>query len=465
MTFFSEIDWKTHGGGRIASIMPDGLAHEIGLLPGDDLLAINGNKVNDVIDVQYYAAEESLELYIRRGKESIIYDVDRDYNQPLGIEFTHPTFDTDIRRCNNLCDFCFVLQMAPRFRRTLYIKDDDYRYSFLNGHFVTLTNLDDDDWSKIITMHLSPLYVSVHVTNLELRRRFLRNEAAPDIMEQLRELAVRGIEFHTQLVIVPDFNDGKWFDKSIEDLASLWPSVRSISVVPVGLTEHHRYKMRTHTLAEAETILNKVHKLQDDFLKRYSDRFVYATDEWYLVTGRPIPDLNYYGDHQLQENGQGMVRDFLEEWQGLKGEIAQWQSKSIAHEFKATFPTDITLITGTLFADSLAKIASEFSELTNIQARVIPINNMRLGESITVAGLLMVDDVINQLMSDELSNHIFLPRLMFDHPRTISLDDHSPQYVADTLGCRVTIGDSMGDVWDGLLGDGILTYYQEGSGI
>ena len=179
MPLFQELDPTTFHGGQITSIEPGSVADDIGLQPGDELLAINDNQVEDVIDVQFYGAEESLELLIRRGEELLLYEAERDYNQSLGLEFEHPTFDIDIRRCNNLCEFCFVLQMAPKFRRTLYIKDDDYRYSFLFGHFVTLTNLSDHDWSRIETMRLSPLYVSVHVTDWEMRRKFLRNPHRP----------------------------------------------------------------------------------------------------------------------------------------------------------------------------------------------------------------------------------------------------------------------------------------------
>ncbi|MFZ0545534.1 MAG: DUF512 domain-containing protein, partial [Candidatus Promineifilaceae bacterium] len=286
MTFFTEVDWPARSGGKIIAISPDSVAADIALQPGDELLAINDNLVQDVIDVQYYAAEEYLELLIRRGEEYFLYEAERAYQQPLGLDFAHPTFDTDIRRCNNLCEFCFVLQMAPRFRRTLYIKDDDYRYSFLFGHFVTLTNLSEHDWWRIETMGLSPLYVSVHVTDLELRRQFLRNEQAPDIMEQLRWLAERGVEMHTQLVVVPEFNDGEWLERSINDLAALWPAVQSVSVVPVGLTRHHKYKMRPHTPQEAAETLAYVESLQPIYQEKFGNRFVYPTDEWYLVAGR-----------------------------------------------------------------------------------------------------------------------------------------------------------------------------------
>ena len=180
----------------------------------------------------------------------------RKSGQALGLTFEHPTFDIDIRRCNNLCPFCFVLQTAPRMRRTLYIKDDDYRYSFLFGHFVTLTNLSPHDWDRIEQQHLSPLYVSVHSTDLENRRACLANPRAPDVLAQLRWLGERGIELHTQVVITPGLNDGPWMERSIRDLAELFPAVRSVSVVPVGLTKHHKYGRRAHTPAEAADVLD-----------------------------------------------------------------------------------------------------------------------------------------------------------------------------------------------------------------
>ena len=252
MTLFNEIEWHSQPGGQIAAIQPGSLADELKLEVDDVLLAVNDQAVNDVIDVQFYSADEYLELLVRRDNDYLLFEAQRQYNQHLGIEFAHPTFDIDIRRCNNLCGFCFVLQMPGKFRRTLYIKDDDYRYSFLFGHYVTLTNLNEHDWWRIENMRLSPLYISVHATDLELRRRFLRNDQAPDIIEQLKWLAKRGITMHTQVVIVPDFNDGKWLKRSIDELAALWPSVQSVSVVPVGLTKNHKYGMRPHTVAEAE---------------------------------------------------------------------------------------------------------------------------------------------------------------------------------------------------------------------
>lgn len=457
MALFREVDTLEQvTGGQITAVLPGSVAEEIGLQPGDELLAINDEAVEDIIDVQYYSADEELELLIRRDGEYFLFEAFRAYGQELGLEFTHPTFDIDIRRCNNLCEFCFVLQMAPRFRRTLYIKDDDYRYSFLFGHFVTLTNLSEHDWWRIETMGLSPLYVSVHVTDLEKRRQFLRNDTAPDILEQLRWLAERGIEIHTQLVVVPEFNDGDYLRRSIEELAALWPAVQSISVVPVGLTKHHKYTMRTHTPAEAAKTLAYVEALQPHYQEQFGVRFVYPTDEWYLVTGREVPPLEAYDGQALHENGLGMVRHFLDEWGDVQAEIEAWQ-----RENEATIPDKhLLLVTGHLFADTLRQTTAVFTNLTDTQATVYPIHNERLGGTITAAGLLMASDIINQLQAHApTADLILLPRIVFDHPDRISLDDLTPADVATQLGRPVALADTMGDVWDALLGVSAALHY------
>ncbi|MFN2117800.1 MAG: DUF512 domain-containing protein [Candidatus Promineifilaceae bacterium] len=452
MALFLEVNLETFTGGQITAIEPDSVADDIGLQPGDALLAINDQPVEDIIDVQFYGAEEELELLVRRDGELFLFEAQREYQQSLGLIFEHPTFDIDIRRCNNLCEFCFVLQMAPKFRRTLYIKDDDYRYSFLFGHFVTLTNLQEHDWQRIETMRLSPLYVSVHVTDLAMRRRFLRNESAEDIIEQLRWLVSRGIEVHTQLVIVPGFNDGEWLRQSIEDLAQLWPGVRSISVVPVGLTKFNKYQMRPHTKSEAEKTLDYVLSLQPVFQKRFGIRFVYPTDEWYLVTGREVPPMSAYDNQALMENGLGMVRFFLDDWTAVQEEIKNWLAEQHDQVLQDWSNKKITLVTATLFAGTLRKAVEKFSELTQVPTEVIAVINKRLGDTITVAGLLMAEDVIAYLQGIECGDLIVLPRVMFDHPDIISLDDLTPQEVADTLNQPVALADTMGDIWDAVTG-------------
>jgi putative radical SAM enzyme (TIGR03279 family) len=436
--------------GLIKAVIAGSAADAIGVQPGDELLAVNGEPVEDVIDVQFYGADEWLELLIRRGDGKITLAGPRAYDQPLGMEFQHPTFDIDIRRCNNLCPFCFVLQTPTRMRRTLYIKDDDYRYSFLFGHYVTLTNLSEHDWQRIIDQHLSPLYVSVHATDLELRRKCLRNANAPDIMVQLRELAEHNFEIHTQLVITPGLNDGEAMAQSIRDLGSLWPTVQSVSVVPVGLTQQHKYGLRAASREETIATLNACDHLQAQFRKQIGVGFAYPTDEWFLVAGRPLPPLDWYDGLALHENGLGMVRSFLDEWQAVSGkELADLKPKV----------RRVTLATATLFAPVLRQAADELAARTGLDIGVQAITNTRFGEGITVAGLMMAEDVIAQLTEiGDLGELLLLPRIMFDHPDGISLDDKSPREIALALDLPVALVDQMGDVIDAVQGMNPLTF-------
>jgi len=279
-------------------------------------------------------------------------------------------------------------------------------------------------------------------------------------MEQLRWLAERGIEIHTQLVIVPEFNDGPWLERSISELSSLWPAVQSVSVVPVGLTRHHKYGMRTHTAAEAGAMLDYISSLQPKQQALFGTRFLYPSDEWFLVAGVPIPSKEYYEAIELHENGLGMVRRFLDDWQQVEHEITStaktWRNQTSA-EGSAAF-NHLTLVTGTLFATVLTRIGAKFASLTGIEVNVLPVVNARLGDQITVAGLLMGGDVLSALARQPCGDLIVLPRIMFDHPDTIALDDISPQDVANSVNKTVVLADGMGDVWDALVGQARLIF-------
>ncbi|NJL93877.1 MAG: DUF512 domain-containing protein [Anaerolineae bacterium] len=368
----------------------------------------------------------------------------------MGLHFRHPTFDIDIRRCNNLCPFCFVLQMAPRMRRTLYIKDDDYRYSFLFGHYVTLTNLSEHDWWRIKAQHLSPLYVSVHATDLAKRRECLRNPNAPDVLVQLRELAALNFEVHTQMVITPGLNDGPALEQSIRDLAALYPTVASISVVPVGLTRYHKYGHLVSTPQQAVDVLETVEHWQAHFRATLGLGLVYCTDEYYLVTGRPVPPLEQYDGLNLHENGLGMVRAFQDEW----AEVQQAELPGLRSQVQRA-----TLVTGKLAEPVIRQAAGELAAQTGLALEVLAVENRKLGETITAAGLLMGEDVLLALQAlPDPGQLIVLPRVMFDHPEGVSLDDVSPLAIAKALNRPVALADWMGDVLDALVGQNKLTF-------
>ncbi len=439
--------------GRVVAV--DGLAAELGVQPRDQLLEVNHHAVRDVIDVQFYAAEPTIELLVRRAGQELVFRGEPEPGQPLGLAFEHPTFDTDIRRCNNRCLFCFVSQMAPagrggdgvadpssigginRFRSSLYVRDDDYRYSFLDGNYVTLTNLTEADWERIGEQRLSPLYVSVHATNPGLRRELLGNPDAPDVLLQLDRLRAMRIEVHTQLVIVPGWNDGAHLNRSVEELAEFWPSVQSISVVPVGLSRFHRHGLRAHTPQEAAALLDEVTVWQRAFRDRWQERLVYATDEWYLLAGRPVPPLRHYRQLEaLQENGVGLVSRFLARWRRSRTRLQ-----------RASSPADsgqpVVLVTGTLFAPVLHRLVGQ-------EAMVRPVANTTLGETITVAGLLMAGDVVEQLPDLPAGSRVFLPAAMFRGPGGVALDGWTLEQVGAALDRPVTAVDQLSEVWRSL---------------
>lgn len=406
--------------GVISTVAADSLADRVGLAVGDDLLSVNGHPVRDVIDVRYYASDPLLRLRVRRSGKVRLLEVERRHGEPLGLTFEDPIFNR-MRRCDNRCEFCFVAQMPRGLRPSLYVKDDDYRASFLFGSYVTLTNLTDADWERIEEQHLSPLYVSVHATELDLRRRFLGNPTAPDVVAQLRRLAAMDIVMHTQIVLRPGVNGGQHLDRSIEDLAALYPAVRSVSIVPVGLTRYHRFKCRLHTDAEMREVVDQVDAWQARLRDRLGAAFAYLSDEWYLRLGEDVPPMAHYNGLDLTENGVGLVRQFLD--------TQQEKLMSLVSDRGAP-----TLVTGTLFAPVLRTAVAGSS------AEVVSVVNQFFGESVTVAGLLTARDVIAKLEDRDSDEVVLLPPAMFNGPEGQSVDDMWPADVEEALGRPVVVG-------------------------
>ena len=429
-------------GGIISVIHPRSLASGLDIEPGDQLLSVNGHPLRDIIDFQYHSADEQIELILQRERRRHSVSIVRSYGADVGLEFVEPIFD-GLRQCSNNCRFCFVKQMHPGLRQSLYLRDDDYRFSFLSGSFITLTNLDDEEWRRIREQHLSPLYVSIHATDLTVRRRMLGNPSAPDILDQLRQLARAGIEVHGQIVIVPEVNDGNVLRRTVGDLLSLWPSLRTVALVPVGVTRFHRRGVRTLTSREAVQVLDLARSHQTDIASHVGRTWLYPSDELYLLAGQRVPKDLFYDDDAQRENGVGLVRELLDDWQ------ATCES---AHGRGRAAVSRITLVCGTLIAPVLREIASELEATFGIEASVVPVVNRFFGETVTVSGLLAGADVISELRQHDSGQHIFVPRAMFDHDLRATLDDVPLARLIDALGVPTTPIDSMSEIITACMG-------------
>lgn len=398
---------------EVFRVEPGSIAGELGLEPGDRIVRMNGEPVQDIIDFRFLETEEILDIIItKQNGDCWDLDVEKDYDEPLGVDFGPYNFGCTIH-CANKCLFCFVDQMPSNMRKTLYLKDDDYRLSFWNGNFITLTNLRDEQLRRIARQRLSPLYISVHTTNPELRARMLGNKNAGLILEQLQYLAGAGIEMHTQVVLCPGLNDEKELERTFADLVGLWPSVSSMALVPVGLTRFRQgcYPLRVFSSDEAARLLQWVTLKQDDCLERLDNPFVFASDEFYLLSGELIPNSERYAGFPQVENGVGLTRLFLDEWETVKAGLPRK-----APRLKAT------LATGILGEKALKPVVAGLNTVKGLDVSIAVINNRFFGEQITVAGLVTGQDLLAQLDPGNIGDLLVLPAVMLKKDEEIFLD-------------------------------------------
>lgn len=414
----------------IARVVPGSIASEMELAPGDRLITINGSKVRDFIDLRFLETEENLSIeVITAGGEEWILDVEKDYDQDLGLEFEDGGFGRTIR-CSNRCIFCFVDQMRPALRKSLYVKDDDYRLSFWSGNFITLTNVGNQELERIARQRLSPLYISVHTTNPELREFMLGNKRAGLIMEQLKFLAAAGIEMHAQVVLCPGINDGLELENTVNALAGLWPSVSSLAVVPVGLTQFRdsSYPLRNVTPAEAQQIVKWVGLKQEEFLAGLDNPFVFVSDEFYLLAGEQVPPAERYAGFPQLENGVGLTRLFWEEWEEVEQELPP--------EIK---PLRVTIATGVLGAIVLRQVVPRLNKIKGLKVTIKTIENYFFGQSVTVTGLVTGQDLMNQIDAQAIGDLLILPSVMLKQDEEIFLDDLTVAGLAEHLKTRVAV--------------------------
>lgn len=427
----------------IKSVIPSSAADKCGAGAGDILVKINGHSVKDVLDYMFYAAENSVDLEIQRNSDTLYFHVEKNEYDDLGLEFE--TFLMDCKQsCHNKCVFCFIDQMPPGMRETLYFKDDDARLSFLQGNYVTLTNLEQEDIDRIIRMKLN-INVSVHTTNPELRVKMMHNRFAGEKLKYIRQLAENGIKLNCQIVCCPGLNDGDELRRSLTDLGALMPNISSMAVVPVGLSRFRDglYPLTAFNKKTAGETIDIIEEFQAEFLRKYGTRTVFASDEFYLIAEREIPSAEIYEDYPQYENGVGMVRSLADEFKDAL-ESAEYNGGR----------RHVTIATGYSAFDTLRSLAvMAEKQFPDIKCSVYAVRNDYFGETITVAGLITAQDLIAQLRKKELGEELLISSAMLRSDSDVFLDDLTVQDVIRELGVSVTSVDNDGyDLLDAILG-------------
>ena len=428
---------------KIQSVAPGSIAEELGVEPGDVLISINDQEVEDVFDYRYLTQDEELTVVIRKGNsmeedepEEWELEIEKEPDEDLGIEFESGLMD-EYRSCRNRCIFCFVNQMPKGMRDTLYFHDDDARLSFLQGNYITLTNMSDHDIDRIIRYHLEPINISFHTMNPALRCEMLHNRTAGDVFPRIQRLKEAGIELNGQIVLCRGINDGEELEYSLREFEQYLPELKSVSVVPVGLT---RFRDRLPKLIpfdadSAGPVIDQIERWQQYYMTRYGTHLVHASDEWYIMAGRELPPEESYDGYLQLENGVGMVRLLTEE---IREELRRSAGRMASSRH-------ITIATGRLVGPILDGLVREITEVfPQVRADVVPITNHFFGELITVSGLITGQDLTAQLAGRDLGEELLLPANMLRSGENVFLDDMTVEQVEETLQIKTVIVESDG---------------------
>lgn len=409
-------------------VEPGTLAERAGFHDGDRIIRVNDTHVKDLIDFQVACAEEQLVFEVERDDETYELEVERGEGESLGFDFE----EMRLRRCNNKCVFCFLHQMPPGMRKSLYFEDDDYRLSFLHGSYVTLTNVKDKDLERIVNQGLTPQYISVHATDPELRERLLgRTQETVPILDRIQYLADNGIEMHAQVVICPGWNDGPQLERTVHELQAFYPAVRSVALVPLGLTKFrsHLPQLASVTSEQAQTYVAAAETWGGEFVRTSGERFVYPGDELFLMTGAMPPMADYYDAFPQIENGIGMVRTFADTWEAGRETIEAGPPR----------PLHIVLVTGMLASSFLKPMIAELADVPQLQIDVLPVSNDFFGPGITVSGLLTAVDIVASLRDGPWDLAVLPPNTI--NGDGLTLDDVTVDEIESRSGIPITVGD------------------------
>lgn len=412
----------------ISEVIEDTIASDLGLMPGDEIISVNGHIINDIIDYRFYTNEEYVEVSMIHNGKPEIFEIEKDYEDDLGIEFEDILFDK-LKVCGANCIFCFERQLPKGLRKSLTLRDDDYRLSFYNGNFITLANLKESDIERIIEQRLSPLYVSVHTVDEELREKIIGRKFPP-FMETIKRLTDNGICLHTQVVACPGINDGEKLLETINVLGAMYPKILSLAVVPVGLTEHRENlpKINPYTKDEANSVLDLVESKQKEFREKYDTKFVWASDEFYIKAKREIPNNEFYEDYSQIENGIGLVRDFIE-----------WSQEGVEAFNKLKLKNNIKLsfVTGVSFYPYLKSVLDKINN-NKLSVNLYEIQNELFGKTVTVTGLLCGRDIINQLKDKDMGDYLMIPEICLND-NNVFLDDLTVEDIEKALNIKVVL--------------------------
>lgn len=421
---------------RIKEVRAGSIGEELELQPGDMLLAVNGEPVEDIFDYQFMIEENEVILLIRKADgEEWELEIEKEESEDLGLVFENSLMD-EYHSCRNKCMFCFIDQMPKGMRETLYFKDDDSRLSFLQGNYITLTNMSDKDINRIIRFHLAPINISVHTTNPELRCRMLTNRFAGEALKKIDRLYEAEIPMNGQIVLCKDVNDGAELERSIRDLLKYAPVMRSVSVVPVGLTKYRDglYPLEPFTKKDAREVLRLIRSYQKQAYEQYGIHFIHASDEWYILAEEEIPTADMYDGYIQYENGVGMVRMFRDDLEAALADLSGDDRKG-----------KVTLVTAKLIYPTICWAAEQIQKkYPNMELQVVCITNRFFGEQITVTGLLTATDIIEQLSTLELGDWVVLPSVVLKADEDIFLDDIALEDVQKALQVPIHIVKSNG---------------------
>ncbi len=414
----------------ISSVEKKSKAYKCGLRDGDSLISVNGNLISDILDYRFYITEKNIKLEYERGGKIKFALIKKDEYDDIGLNFSTYLMDKH-HRCRNNCIFCFVDQMPKGMRESLYFKDDDERLSFLFGNYITLTCLSEREIERIIKMHISPINISVHTTNPELRVKMMGNRFAGDALNIIKRFADAGIKMNCQIVLCPEINDGDELKRSVTDLSALYPNVESIAVVPVGLTKFRDglYPLRPFCKTSSQNVINLLHKMGDENIKSFGKRLVYPSDEFYLKAEMPLPDEDFFEDFAQLDNGVGMLTLFTSEFMA---EAESLKDEKIKHN------TRFAVATGKAAAGMFEKLIDEAKKKWhNLECELFVIENEFFGENITVAGLITGKDLISQLKGKLKCDKLLISDAMLRHNENVFLDDVTLSELSHELSCEV----------------------------